>query len=106
MPGHGGPALVIDAAVAEHLEVLGLTPLRRLGVVERVQHARALDRRLLHAVHDGRLRQSRRLENGRRDVDDVVELGAVSPFPLIPLGQCTIVPLRVPPKCEATCLVH
>ena len=23
-----------------------------------------------------------------------------------PPGQCTIVPLRVPPQCEATCLVH
>ena len=21
-------------------------------------------------------------------------------------GQCTMVPLRVPPQCEATCLVH
>ncbi len=28
------------------------------------------------------------------------------PFSSIPLGQCTIVPLRVPPQCEATCLVH
>ena len=28
------------------------------------------------------------------------------PFSLIPLGQCTMVPLRVPPQCEATCLVH
>jgi hypothetical protein len=24
----------------------------------------------------------------------------------MPLGQCTIVPLRVPPQCDATCLVH
>ena len=24
----------------------------------------------------------------------------------IPSGQCTMVPLRVPPQCEATCLVH
>ena len=28
------------------------------------------------------------------------------PLSLIPLGQCTMVPLRVPPQCEATCLVH
>ena len=28
------------------------------------------------------------------------------PFSVIPLGQWTIVPLRVPPQCEATCLVH
>ena len=73
---HRGPALVVDAAVAEHLEVLGLVPLRRLGVVERVEHADALDRVLLHAVHRDRLGQSRRLEDGRRDVDDVVELRA------------------------------
>ena len=30
----------------------------------------------------------------------------VSPLLVIPAGQCTIVPLRVPPQCEATCLVH
>ena len=24
----------------------------------------------------------------------------------IPSGQCTMVPLRVPPQCDATCLVH
>ena len=30
----------------------------------------------------------------------------ISPFASKPAGQCTIVPLRVPPKCEATCLVH
>jgi hypothetical protein len=28
------------------------------------------------------------------------------PFSLIPFGQCTTTPLRVPPQCEATCLVH
>ena len=30
----------------------------------------------------------------------------ISPFALMPLGQCTTVPFRVPPQCEATCLVH
>ena len=30
----------------------------------------------------------------------------ISPFAWIPLGQWTMVPLRVPPQCEATCLVH
>ena len=29
-----------------------------------------------------------------------------SPFALIPFGQWTIVPFRVPPQCEATCFVH
>ena len=28
------------------------------------------------------------------------------PFSVMPAGQCTIVPLRVPPQCDATCLVH
>ena len=28
------------------------------------------------------------------------------PFSWMPLGQWTIVPLRVPPQWEATCLVH
>ena len=28
------------------------------------------------------------------------------PFSWIPFGQCTIVPLRVPPQWDATCLVH
>ena len=29
-----------------------------------------------------------------------------SPRAAKPFGQCTIVPLRVPPQCDATCLVH
>ena len=29
-----------------------------------------------------------------------------SPLALMPSGQWTMVPLRVPPQCEATCLVH
>ena len=46
------------------------------------------------------------LEDRRRDVDDVVELVADLALALMPRGQWTIVPLRVPPQCEATCLVH
>ena len=53
-----------------------------------------------------RLGQPGRLEDRRRDVDDVVELERTSPLALMPFGQWTIVPLRVPPQCEATCLVH
>jgi hypothetical protein len=30
----------------------------------------------------------------------------ISPRARIPLGQWTIVPLRVPPRCDATCFVH
>ena len=57
--GDGGPALVEDAAVAHHLEVLRLVPFGRVGVVERVRHAHAFDRPLLHAVHEHRLGQTR-----------------------------------------------
>ena len=35
-----------------------------------------------------------------------MELVRSSPLASMPLGQWTIVPLRVPPQCEATCLVH
>src|ERR1044072_1849723 len=44
------------------------------GVVERVQHADAFERRLLDAVDDRRRRKARRLEDRRRDVDHVMEL--------------------------------
>ena len=47
---HRGPSFVVDAAVAEHLEVLRLAPLRRLWVIERVQHADAFDGALLDAI--------------------------------------------------------
>ena len=60
----------------EHLEVLRLVALGRLGVVEGVHHADALERRLLDAVDERRLGQPGRLEDRRRDVDDVVELVA------------------------------
>ena len=30
----------------------------------------------------------------------------ISPFAVKPPGQCTMVPLRVPPQWDATCLVH
>jgi hypothetical protein len=65
---------VIDAAVAEDLEVLGLAPLGRIGIIERIQHAGAFVWRLLNSVHKGWRRDPRRLENRRRDVDDMAEL--------------------------------
>jgi hypothetical protein len=61
MAGHCAPTLMVDAAIAEHLEVLRFVPLRRLGVVEAVEHARSLERALLHTVDDGRLRDASRL---------------------------------------------
>ena len=74
MARHGGPPLVVNAAVAEHLEVLRLMPIRRLCLVERIEHAYPFDRLLLYPVYRDRLRQPRRLEDGRRNIDDMVEL--------------------------------
>ena len=78
----------------------------RVRVVERVEHADALVGPLLDAVHEVGCGSPAASSTVGRDVDDVVELVRISPFALIPFGQCTIVPLRVPPQCEATCLVH
>ena len=102
----GRPAAVVDAAVADHLEVLRLVLLGRGRVVERVGHAHALHGALGDAVHVGGLRDAGRREHRRRDVDDVAELGAHLAARPIPVGQWTIVPLRVPPQWDATCLVH
>ena len=53
------------------------------------------------------LRDAGGVEDRGQHIDDVVELVArPRRDPLMPAGQCTIIPLRVPPKCEATCLVH
>ena len=71
-----------------------------------VPHAHAVERRLLDAVHERGLREAGDVEHGRRDVDHVVELAADLALALMPFGQCTIMPLRVPPKCDATCFVH
>ena len=76
VPRHRRPPLMVDATVAEHLEILRLVPLRRLGVVERVEHADAFDRRLRQTVHRKRFGYAGRFENRRSDVDDVAELRA------------------------------
>src|SRR5438270_13716726 len=76
MPGYRSPTLVVDATVAEHLEILGLVPIGRLGIVECVEHADTLYRGLLHAVDNHWLRQSRRFQDRRGHVDDMRELSA------------------------------
>ena len=106
MAGDRSPALVVDAAVAEHLEVLGLAAIGLVFAVERVRHAHALDRMLIDAVDGGRVRKPCGLEHGRGDVDHMVEVRAELASGGEPSCQCTIVPLRVPPQCEATCFVH
>ncbi len=72
------PAVVIDGAIAEHLEVLRGVAGGRVGVrlVPCVHHARALDGALFDAVDRLGRRDAGRFEEGRHDVDDVVELAA------------------------------
>ena len=98
---------MVDAAVAEHFEVLQVVRFGRLRSPKLERHADAFERRLRDAVDHRGLGQPGDVQNRLRDVDDVVELTARSPpLPSKPFGQWTIVPLRVPPQCEATCFVH
>jgi hypothetical protein len=93
VPGHGGPTLVVDAAIAEHLEVLRLVAVRCLGIVEGVEHAHSFDGVLLHAVDEERLGQPRRLEQRRRDVDHMMELPphlALASDALGPVHDCSV----------------
>ena len=87
MPRNRGPALVVDAAVACHLEVLRLMLLGRLGVVERVGHADAFDWTLLDSVDKNWLGQAGQLKNGRGNVDHMMELCADLTFRLDRFGQ-------------------
>ena len=87
-------------------EILRFVPLGCLRVVERIEHAHAFNRRLLNTVDGRGVRHAGGFKDGGCDVDDVMELAADLAPPVTPFGQCTMVPLRVPPQCDATCLVH
>ena len=74
----GVPAVIVDAAVGDHFEVLGLA-LRwrvRIGLVEGVGHADAFDRLLLDAIDRLRRLDTGGFEDRRHDIDDVVKLVA------------------------------
>ena len=86
MASQRNPTVVVQRAGSEHLEVLRAVPALGAGRIERVDHAHALDGLLLHAVDHGRLRDSDRLENGRGDVDHVMELRANTALVLDALG--------------------
>ena len=76
--GAGHPAVVVDRAIAENLEILGRARRRRVGagLVPGVDHAHAVIGTLGDAVDHRRLRDADRIEDRRDDVDDVVELVA------------------------------
>ena len=74
MLSHRRPPLVIDAAIAEHLEILHVVRLGRLRIGEGRRHADAFERRLRDAVDHRRLGKPGDLENGPGHVDHVMEL--------------------------------
>src|SRR5260370_12585871 len=75
VPGHRGPPVVVNSAIAEHFEVLRAVPGRGFRVGEGIHHTDTLDRLLPYAVDKFGLRQPRGLENSRRDIDYVMPLG-------------------------------
>ena len=70
------PAILVDGAAAEHLEVLHGVPLGSLRILEGVEEAGAVHRLLLDPVDCFRLREANSLEDGGADVDAVGELRA------------------------------
>ena len=72
----GDPAAVVDGAVGDDLEVLPGAPVGSRGISKGVDHADAIDRLLVETIDDRRLRDAGGFEQGRGDVDDMVELGA------------------------------
>ncbi len=86
MNGASEPAFVVNAAVAEDVEVLGGVVFRGLGISERSQHRNAVHGLLLEAIHLLRLRNVGGFEDRRRHVDEVVELAADFALGLDALG--------------------
>ena len=68
------PAVMVNAAAAHDLEILGVLHLRRLRVVERAGEADAVDRVLRNAIdHAGRC-DAEDFVDGRNDVVHMQEL--------------------------------
>src|SRR5262249_15653278 len=97
MPGYGDPAIMIERAIAEHLEVLGMPLLFRAGLVKTVDHADALDRLLRDAVEFSRRSNTRRLQDGGHKVT-WWNWARMPPLSLMRAGHEMTTGLRVPPK--------
>ena len=76
MSGDRGPALVVDAPIDKHFEVLGRPGIVRVRIVEAVGHAGAVEGLLLDTVDEGGMRESGSVDDGGCDIDYMVELGA------------------------------
>jgi len=81
-PGGGGgdPTIVIDGAVADHLEILRISLRWGIGIrlIKGVGHAHAFDWLLLDTIHRIRSRDASGFEDCGNNIDDVMELGANS----------------------------
>src|SRR5207244_7474060 len=70
------PAVVIDAAITKHFEILSRVRLSGLRIVERINHRGPIKRPLRCSVHALGERQAGGLQYSRRNVRDMSELGA------------------------------
>src|SRR6266704_7154663 len=76
MASTGDPAIVIDAAITKHLEILGGVRLLSLRSVEGINHRGPIKRPLRCPVHALGERQAGGLQYGRGNIVDMSELGA------------------------------
>ena len=82
----GFPAFMIERPVTDHFVILRLMAAGRLGIVESVSQAHAVERTLIDATDGLWLRQAKDFEHGRRDVNQVMILRAQSTFFGNPFG--------------------
>src|SRR5690349_10305786 len=76
MTSAGDPAIVIDASITKHFEILSGVRLAGLRIVEGVNHRGPVKRPLRCTVHALRERQSSGLQYGRSNIRDVSKLRA------------------------------
>src|SRR4051794_33912378 len=72
----GDPAIVIDAAITKHLEILSGVRLLGLRIVEGINHRGPIKRPLRCPVHALGKRQAGGLQYSRRNICDMSELRA------------------------------
>ena len=70
------PAVMVDGAIAQHLEILRGVPGGRIGIglVPRIDHAHTLDRPLLDAVNCVGCRDAGCLKDCRHNIYDMMKL--------------------------------
>src|SRR5437016_12448766 len=72
----GNPAIMIDAAITKHLEILSGVRLLGLRIVEGINHRGPVKRPLRCSVHALGERQAGSLQYSRGNIRDMSELGA------------------------------